>query len=101
MNLNNTRNVTLFDLTGAADPAGLFFGNFFSGFDAPVNALAVNNTLAPSLIYAGGEFSNAFGFGGAPVPRARVAGFDGFLGVTGPVGSVSGGSFPTRCGRWC
>ncbi|QUV96884.1 delta-60 repeat domain-containing protein [Chloracidobacterium aggregatum] len=94
VNLNNTRNVTLFDLTGAADPAGLFFGNFFSGFDAPVNALAVNNTLAPSLIYAGGEFSNAFGFGGAPVPRARVAGFDGFLGVTGPVGSVSGASIP-------
>ncbi|QUV93729.1 delta-60 repeat domain-containing protein [Chloracidobacterium aggregatum] len=94
VNLNNTRNVTLFDLTGAADPAGLFFGNFFSGFDAPVNALAVNNTLAPSLIYAGGEFSNAFGFGGAPVPRARVAGFDGFLGVTGPVGSVSGGLIP-------
>ncbi len=89
VNANNTRNVTLFDLTGAADPTGLFFGNFFSGFDAPVNALAVDNTLAPSRIYAGGEFSNAFGFGGAPVPRTRVAGFNGSNGVVGPVGSVS------------
>jgi uncharacterized delta-60 repeat protein len=94
VNLNNTRNVTLFDLTGAADPAGLFFGNFFSGFDAPVNALAVDNTQTPSLIYAGGEFGNAFGPGSAPVSRTRVAGFNGFIGVTGPVGSVSGALIP-------
>ncbi len=93
--LSNTRNVTLFGLNGEVDPTLLFAFSIFGGFDAPVNALAVDTSLVPPTpdrIYAGGEFNNAFVVGS--VPRTRVAGFDGFNGLVGPVGTLGAPSIP-------